>query len=95
MPDPTVSASSAEPAPAEQTEPTAQPAPRASKAGRDLRSAITVGAILVAWVVVGLFFVPLMVVLLASIAAVGLNLFFNGATATEEDLRNAASHADH
>lgn len=69
MPDPTVSASSAEPAPAEQTEPTAQPAPRASKAGRDLRSAITVGALLVAWVVVGLFFVPLMVVLLASIAA--------------------------
>lgn len=34
-------------------------------------------------------------ILLASIAAVGLNLFFNGATATEEDLRNAASHADH
>lgn len=34
-------------------------------------------------------------ILLASIAAVGLNLFFNGAKGTEEELRKAASVADH
>ena len=34
-------------------------------------------------------------ILLASIAAVGLNAFFNGANATEEDLKDAAENADH
>ena len=34
-------------------------------------------------------------ILLATIAAVALNAFFNGATGTEEDLRAAASTADH
>ncbi len=34
-------------------------------------------------------------ILLASIAAVALNAFFNGASATEEDLKDAAEHADH
>ena len=34
-------------------------------------------------------------ILLATIAAVALNAFFNGASATEEDLRAAASVADH
>ncbi|MFD1880972.1 nucleobase:cation symporter-2 family protein [Paracoccus pacificus] len=34
-------------------------------------------------------------ILLATIAAVGLNLFFNGANATRDDLARAASAADH
>jgi NCS2 family nucleobase:cation symporter-2 len=34
-------------------------------------------------------------ILLATIAAVGLNAFFNGASGTEDDLRKSAEVADH
>jgi phosphatidate cytidylyltransferase len=54
---------------AERPAPTGEPRQRTPRAGRDLPAAIGVGVVLVALVVLGLFFIPLVLVALAAVAA--------------------------